>query len=311
MKIIFFGSDDFALVNLEKLLASDHEVVACVTRPDKPKGRGLKVAASPIADCALGRKLPLFQPEKITDASFIASLKEFQPDLFVVVAYGNILPPEILAIPYVCAMNVHASLLPQYRGAAPINWAIVNGDQETGVSIIKMNSQMDAGDIFSQAKQRIAPGDNAATLREKLAQLGAQLLVKTINSLEKNEYTLTAQDRRKVTLAPKLTKELGKIDWTKPASVIHDQVRGLVPWPGAFTTCQGKQIKVLESAVIAAPGKKANPGEIVELRSAGLLVATGEGNILLTRLHPESGKEMSSADFISGYKIKAGQSLGS
>ena len=307
MKIIFFGSDDFALVNLEKLLAAPgHEIVACVTQPDKPKGRGLKVTASPIKECALEKKLPLFQPDKITDPAFISSLKEFQCDLFVVVAYGKILPPEVLAIPYVCAMNVHASLLPNYRGAAPINWAIVNGDEETGVSIIKMNSQMDAGDIFSQAKCRIGPQDTAVTLRRTLAELGAQLLVKTINTLEKNEYTLTAQDRRKVTLAPKLSRELGKIDWTISAQDIYNQVRGLLPWPGAFSVCQGKQVKVLDADVLADLASGAPPGEVVEIRPNGVVIAAGEGSLLVKKVHPESGKEMPASDLVSGYRITTG-----
>jgi len=310
VKIVFFGSDDFALTNLEKLVASEHEVLACVTPSDKAKGRGLKVAASPIKEYALKGKIPFYQPDDLKDPRLLKELKEFRCDLFVVVAYGKILPIELLSIPYVCAMNVHASLLPKYRGAAPIHWALLNGEKETGVSVIKMNAQLDAGDIFAQAKVDIEENENAPSLRRRLAALGAELLLKTINSLEKNDYTLTAQDSRRVTLAPKLTKALGSIDWNKPVRVIHNQVRGLLPWPAAFSYYRGKLVKVVESQLVAGSSIPAEPGMIIEIRSEGLIVSTGEGGLLVKRVHPEAGREMDAKSFAVGYHMKAGDMLG-
>ncbi len=318
MKIIFFGSDDFALVNLERLLKSGHEVVACVTQPDRPRGRGLNVVASPIKERALEHKIVCFQPEDLKDNIFLLQVKSFKADLFVVVAYGKILPQEVLALPYLCAMNVHGSLLPKYRGAAPIHWAVIHGDEETGVSIIKMNAALDAGDIFAQAKIKIEKNDTSATLRQKMAVLGADLLVNTINTLEKNTYTLMAQDRSKVTLAPKLTKELGHIDWTNSATAIHNLARGLLPWPGAYTFFEGKQLKILETEVLvetpggpdASVGAAQAPGSITEIRPEGIVVAAKGGKLLVKKVHPESSKEMDAKSFTLGYKLMPGYVLG-
>lgn len=305
MKIIFFGSDDFALIHLEKLVQSEHQVVACVTQMDKPKGRGLRTEVSSIKQYALSREIEVFQPTHLKDEQLIKPLKSFQSDLFVVVAYGKILPLEILSIPYLCCMNVHASLLPQYRGAAPINWAIINGESEAGVSIIKMNSQMDAGDIFSQAEIKIEPEDTAVTLRSKMAKLGRGLLLKTIDSLEKNDYTLTAQDNLKASTAPKLTKELGLIQWNKPARSIHNLVRGLLPWPAAYTHFQGKLLKILQTEIISAVANSKQPGEILEINPQGFVVAASDGGLLIRQVHLESGKAMDAKSFALGHKLQA------
>ena len=306
MKIIFFGSDDFALTHLEKLGASEHEVVACVTQPDKAQGRGLRILASPIKEYAFKNKVPILQPGDLKEQGFTEQLKSYQCDLFVVVAYGKILPQEILALPYLCAMNVHGSLLPQYRGAAPINWAIINGDEETGVSVIKMNSQMDAGDIFAQAKVRIDPHDSAVTLRLKMAPLGAELLLKTINSLEKNAYTLAGQDNHKVTSAPKLTKQLGLIDWNKDAQSIHNLVLGLLPWPAAYTLFAGKMLKILETEVTAGDAGKFQPGQIAKIEKGGFIVTTGRNALLVRKVHPDSSQAMDAKSFISGQRLPVG-----
>jgi methionyl-tRNA formyltransferase len=309
VKIIFFGSDDFAAVHLKELLASEHQVLAVVTQPDRAKGRGLEVVLSPIKTIGLDAKLPVFQPENLKDKTFTEKMKSFNCDLFVVIAYGRILPPELLQVPYVCAINVHGSLLPKYRGAAPINWAIINGDKETGVSIIKMNAGMDAGDIFSQAKLKIDDSDTAASLRAKMAEAGKKLLLKTIDSFEKNAYTLNVQDSHAVTLAPKLTKELGKIDWQKSAVEVHNLVRGLVPWPSAYTGYQGKLLKILATE-IAKTDNKGKPGQVVEVTKDALIVATGKGSLALKKVQPESAKAMDIKSFVAGHKITAGFQFG-
>lgn len=309
MKIIFFGSDDFALVSFEKMVQSEHQVVACVTQADKPKGRGLHTGFSSIKQFALSRGIEVFQPAQLKDEQLIQQLKNFQSDLFVVVAYGKILPIEVLSVPYLCCMNVHGSLLPKYRGAAPVNWAIISGENETGVSIIKMNSQMDAGDIFAQAKIKIDPTDTALTLRAKMAVLGADLLLKTIDSLEKNAYTLAGQDASQISCAPKLTKELGQIQWNKPALSIHNLVRGLLPWPAAYTHFQGKVLKILETEIVSAAANSKQPGEVLEINPQGFVVATAEGGLLVRQVHLESGKAMDAKSFVLGHKLQAGARL--
>ena len=306
MKIIFFGSDDFALTNLEKLGTSGHAIVACVTQPDKAQGRGLKVLASPIKEFAVKRNIPVHQPADLNEQRFKEQLRSYHCDLFVVVAYGKILPLEVLSIPYLCAMNVHGSLLPKYRGAAPIHWAIINGDTETGISIIKMNAQMDAGDIFAQTKIKIDPQETAGGLRLKMAALGADLLVKTINSLEKNAYTLAAQDNTKATFAPKLTKELGLLNWTKDAASLANLIRGLLPKPAAYTYYIGKMLKVLEAEVLDSNAGKARPGEVIGIEKNSFIVQTGRGLLKILKVHLESSREMDAASFISGQRLKVG-----
>ncbi len=306
MKIIFFGSDDFAKAHLEYLFKSEHEIVACVTQPDKPKGRGLAVVSSPIKEWAAQHKIPVLQPEQIKNNDLIVKLRAFNPDLFVVIAYGKILPPELLQIPYVCAMNVHGSLLPKLRGAAPINWAIINGEKETGLSIIKMSPLMDSGDIFAQTKIKIEEVDTAVTLRAKMVALGPELLLKTINSLENNNYTLTVQDSRAVTLASKLTKELGRIDWNKKAIEIHNLVRGLLPWPCAHTLFKGKLLKIISTEVIMQDVSTRKPGVIVDINQKGLLVATAQNCLLIKEVHLESSKPMGAKIFLLGHRIDVG-----
>lgn len=305
MKIVFFGSDDFALTNLEALLASKHEIVACVTQPDKPKGRGLKVSESPLKDCALKHKIPVLQPTDLKDPAIVKQLKTYNSDLFVVIAYGKILPVEILQIPRTFSINVHGSLLPKYRGAAPINWAIINGEKETGVSIIKMNPQMDAGDILTQAKIPIEEKDDAGTLRAKLADLSAKKLIESILAIAKNSYVLSPQDHSKATLAPKLTKELGLIDWAQPAVKIHNLIRGLLPKPAAYTRYEGKTLKILETEVVSNFSKQSD-GMLMTISKVGFIVATGDGAILVKRIHLESSRAMEAAEFATGYKLPLG-----
>ena len=306
MKIIFFGSDDFAKAHLETLLSSEHKVVACVTQPDKPKGRGLHVVMSPIKESAQAHQIPFFQPESLKNPSLSEQLKEFKCDLFIVIAYGKILPAQFLQIPYVCAINVHGSFLPKYRGAAPINWAIINGEDETGISIIKMNATMDGGDIFAQEKIKIDRNDTAMSLRAKMMAQGPELLLKTINSLEDNNYTLTVQDSKAVTVAAKLTKELGHIDWNRSAHQIHNLVRGLNPWPSAYTFFKGKLLKILSTDVMMQDISSYKPGEIIGLHSKGFVVATMADALLVKQVHLESAKVMEASQFCLGHHVEVG-----
>lgn len=309
MKIIFFGSDDFAVVNLDAILKAGHEVAACVTSVDKPKGRGLAVTSSPVKAFAVDHKIALLQPEDLRDAKFVQQLKDYSAEIFVVIAYGKLLPPEVLLIPKICAINAHGSLLPKYRGAAPINWAIIHGEVETGISIIKLNPQMDAGDIIAQEKIPIAPTDTAVTLRAKLASLSAECLCGTIPSLLKKDFACFAQKKAEVTFAPKLKKELGLIDWRKSAKEIQNLVRGLLPWPTAYTFLNGKMFKILEVEAVLL-NSPAPPGQVADIVAHGFIVATGDEGLLIKRVHPESGKPMPAVDFARGHKVKPGMRLG-
>ncbi len=309
MKIVFFGSDDFAAENLRELLAQKFLVAACVTQPDRPSGRGLQVIASPIKQIAQEKQIPVFQPQNLKDEQFISELKGFKADLFVVIAYGNILPSSVLKIPKLFCVNVHGSLLPKYRGAAPVNWAIINGEKETGFSLIKMTPKMDAGEIIMQEKMFIADDESAQFLRVRMAKQSAVCLCRTIKKIETGDFSLTAQDESKVTYAPKLTKELGVVDWKKSAKETHDLVRGLLPWPGAYTSSQGKIFKILQSAVVCCEFSKV-PGTILEVAKEGIVVATGKDALLLKEVHPQSSKPMSASSFAAGQRIKAGEWLG-
>ena len=249
MRIIFFGSDDFAALHLEHLLSAGHEVLACVTGPDKPQGRGMKVSVSPIKQIALERQIPCLQPLFLNNKNIVDALKSYEADIFVVVAYGRLLTQEILDIPKMLCMNVHGSLLPKYRGAAPVNWAILNGDKETGVTIQKMALSLDAGGIIAQEKISIDGDENAAQLRKRMALAGAKLLVHVLDKHPSGKFSISPQDESKVTWAPKLTKEMGLIDWNRSARSMMDQVRGLQPWPGAYTFYNGKMLKINQAQI--------------------------------------------------------------
>ena len=307
MNIIFFGSDDFALVSLERLFRSNNKVLACVTQPDKPKGRGMKLQPSVIKEFAVRSKIPVLQPDFLRYDDVIEQLKAFQADLFIVIAYGKILPPEILLLPNIFCVNVHGSLLPKYRGAAPINWAIINGDKKTGVTVMKLNEMMDAGEIISQQEIDIAEDDTAISLRMKMAQIGAELLAETIATIENKTFKLTKQDFSMVTNASKLTKELGIIRWTEKAQTIHDLARGLLPWPGAFTFYKGKRLKVLETRIKDDKlPSAAMSGCILEIGKNGFVVAASDKPILVTQVHYEDGKPMNAYSFAQGHRLVPG-----
>jgi methionyl-tRNA formyltransferase len=306
MKIVFFGSDDFAAIHLESILNGPHEVVGVVTQPDKPQGRGMKIALSPLKEIALKHDLICLQPESLKDPLRVEQLKSLQADLFVVVAYGQILTSEVLALPKIFCINVHGSLLPQYRGAAPINWAILNGDKETGVTIQKMVLELDAGDIIAQEKMIIGLEETSAQLRSRMAMEGAKLLVQTLDKISKGQHHLAPQDPHRVSYAPKLSKDMGKIDWNRSAVAIHNQIRGLLPWPGTYTSFKGKALKILEASIVSGKGA---PGTILDISKQGFTIACGQEALLIKRVHMEAAKPVLAYDFIQGYRLSTGERL--
>ena len=306
MRIIFFGSDDFAAVHLEHLLTCGYELLACVTGPDKPQGRGMKLCVSPIKQIALERQIPCLQPLSLKDSSIIDVLKSYEADIFVVVAYGRLLTREILGLPKMLCMNVHGSLLPKYRGAAPVNWAILNGEKETGVTVQKMALALDAGDIIAQEKMFIDDDENADQLRKRMAQAGARLLVNVLDKRPSGQFSLNPQDETKATWAPKLTKEMGRIDWRTPARSIVNQVRGLQPWPGAYTFYDGKMLKITQAQISTQDTVKFTPGQVINVSRDGFHVACLTQALLIKEVQPEAGKVMPASSFVAGYKIAHG-----
>ena len=306
MRIVFFGSDDFAAVCLRELQQSSQRIVACVTGPDVQKGRGMKFALSPIKEFALEIDVPCLQPVTLKDTAVVEQLKGFNADVFVVVAYGRLLPQAVLDIPKKFCVNVHGSLLPQYRGAAPVNWAVINGDKLTGVTVQKMVLELDAGDIISQQVMPLNDQITSDVLRAEMAQVGAGLLVKTLHDIEAGAFNCTPQNKEEVTYAAKMTKELGLIDWKKPATQIERLVRGLRPWPGTYTLYKGKVLKILEVEPCMAQGQ---PGTIVDMAKDGFVVACGQDSLRVKKVHLEASKAVSAYDFIQGYKLKVGDQL--
>jgi len=311
MKIVFFGSAHFAVPALQALIKSGHELVCVVTQPDKKRGRHLHISGTDIKSMAVSARLKTFQPEDIKSKESVEFLNKLDADLFVIVAYGQILSQEVLDIPKIMPVNIHASLLPRYRGAAPINWAIINADKKTGVSIMYVSRKMDSGPVILQKELKIEDSDTAITIEDKLRLLGADLLMDALKIIDERNYKLLEQDEDKVILAPKLKKEDGLIDWSAPASAIHNQVRGVLPWPGAFTFFRGKMLKIFQTEVLPIfPNHKPAPGEVVRADKHGIVVACGRGFLSLKELQLEAGKRMPAQSFIVGHKIKAGDVLG-
>lgn len=308
MKIIFFGSDDFAAVSLEKLIAEHHQVLCVVSPPDRARDRN-KVTFLPVKMLALEHGIPIIQPEELEDRDFQDRLASFQADVFVVIAYGKIFPKKILDMPAQFCINVHASLLPKYRGAAPVNRAVINGEERTGITLIKMNERMDAGEMIAQDAVDIPDDMNARTLREHLADLGAKVLVRCLESLRADRITLTPQDERAATFAPKLDRDIEVINWMKPAWDIHNLVRGLAPRPGAYTMFKGRRLKILKTSVTDETASSDHPGTVVQLTKDGFLVACSRGRLLVRRVHPESSKAMDAVSFCVGHQVAAGDRL--
>ena len=306
MNILFMGTPDFAVPSLEALIEGGHTICGVFTQPDKPKNRGMKLQAPPVKECAQAHNIPVYQPVKLRDGTALALIQELAPELIVVAAYGRILPDDILAAPPKGCINVHSSLLPAYRGAAPINWAVLNGDRESGVTIMHMAHDLDAGDIISQASTPIDPNETVVSLHDRLARLGAELLVDTVAHIADGTATRTPQDHEKATLAPMLSRELSPMDFTRTAWQLHNQVRGLIPWPAAVTTLGDKRCKVF-SAVVLEEHTNAAPGTVLTVGKEGLTLACGEGTVLrIEELQPDGGKRMKAADFLRGHPIPVG-----
>lgn len=303
MKILFMGTPDFAVPSLEALATAGHQMVGAFSQPDKPKNRGMKLQPTPVKLCAQRLDIPVFQPAKLRDGTALETIRQLDPDLIVVAAYGRILPQEILDYPKLGCINVHSSLLPKYRGAAPIHWAILNGDQETGVTIMHMALALDAGDIISQQATPIDPDETVEELHDRLAKLGADLLVETVDKLADGTATRTPQEESQVTLAPMLSRALSPMDFTRPARSLHDQVRGLIPWPAAVTELGGIRCKILETTVLDETTGKV-PGSVVAADKTGLKLACGDGSVLrIDRLQADGGKRLAAADYLRGHTI--------
>ncbi|MFA5145056.1 MAG: methionyl-tRNA formyltransferase [Candidatus Omnitrophota bacterium] len=312
MKIIFFGSSQFAVPSLEALLASGHKVSCVVTQPDRKKGRGFHLEGTLVKALASKSGIAVYQPEVINTKESIKFLKDLSPDLFIVVSYGQILSREILEIPKIFSLNAHASLLPKYRGAAPISRAIINGDKSSGVTIMKMAEKMDAGPIILQEAVDIEDDDTTLTLEGKLSKRAAKLLIDSLKLIENKTYNLTAQEEDKVSLAPKLKKETGLINWEMPAQDINNVVRGCVGWPGAFTYYNGKLLKIYKARVIPSVSGSSNssPGEIIKADKENIIAAAGKDNLVIEELQIEGKRRMRAEEFIAGHKIKPGEQFG-
>ena len=311
-RIIFMGTPQLARVSLQALLAApDLEVVAVVTQADKPKGRDLKIQFPPVKELALAHQLPVLQPDRARHEPFILELEALRPDLIVVAAYGQILPARILDLPRYGCINVHTSLLPKYRGAAPIQWAILNDESQTGVSIMKMDVGMDTGPVLAQQTTPIEPRDNAQTLHDRLALLGADLLIRTIPGFISGALSPVPQPAEGVSYAPKIKKTDGLIRWEQPARMIWNRVRGLIPWPGAMThwaaANQTSMLKIWEAEPIE---EQAEPGRVLRADKNGIVVGCGQGALRILVLQREGGRRLSAQEFLAGHPIHPGQTLG-
>lgn len=308
MNLIFAGTPAFAVPALESLQRAGHVIRAVYTQPDRPAGRGRKLAAGAVKQCAQAHRLEIRQPEKIADEEF--RLRADAPEVMIVIAYGQLLPPTLLAVPRLGCLNVHASLLPRWRGAAPIARAIEAGDTETGVSIMLMETGLDTGPVLAQAQISILETDNAQMLHDRLAQLGAETLVTTLERLGRGNIAAQPQDAARASYAKKLRKEESPLDWSLPAAVLHRKIRALNPWPVASTTWHRKTLRTWEVGPLEKRHTQGRPGDIVQADGAGIRVQTGEGVLTLTRLQADGGKILAAADFLNGHKLAVGDRLG-
>ncbi len=305
MRVIFMGTPEFAVPSLESLLKSDDQVVGIITQPDRPKGRGQSLTSSPIKLIAERERLPLLQPTKMKDPGFLDALRAWKPDLITVAAFGRILPPAILNLPPRGCINVHGSLLPKYRGAGPIQWAIINGETETGITTMLMDEGMDTGAILLQERLPINVEDTAGTLSTRLAELGGRLLIKTITQLKAGTLVPRQQDHSQATLAPLLKKEDGVIDWAMSAMAIANRVRGLTPWPGAYTFA-GKERWTIWRAEAIAEQVNGLPGTVAQVTKDAVHVATGNGVLVLREVQPANRRRMTVSEYLAGHPISVG-----
>lgn len=333
MKVVFMGTPDFAVGALTAIVEAGHQVAAVVTQPDKPKGRGKEMQMTPVKQCALAHGIPVFQPVKIKEPEAVEQLRNYGADLFVVAAFGQILSEEILDMPKYGCVNIHASLLPKYRGAGPIQWSIINGEKITGVTIMQMEKGLDTGDMLFRRSVEIAPGETADTLHDKLAAAGAELIVEAIPKIEAGEVTPEKQRDEDSSYAKMLTKAMGRIDWSLEAEKLDCLIRGLISWPGASTVFRGKTLKIWEEEPVAeerlpadtepmlsaqasagqegnAMCKDAPPGTVVRVDRDAFYVQTGKGLLKIKAVQPEGKKRMAVKDFLLGYPVQAGDVFG-
>lgn len=309
MKIVYMGTPDFAVGPLESIIEAGHEVILVVTQPDREKGRGKEVVFSPVKECAVAHNIPVFQPEKIKKAEEVEFLKQYEADVFVVAAFGQILSKEILDMPRLGCVNIHASLLPKYRGAAPIQWAVIDGEEKTGVTIMRMDEGLDTGDILLQEEIILDAKETGESLFDRLAVLGSDTIVKALELMEKGELTPVPQDHDKSTYAKMLNKKMGVIDFNNSAVVIERLVRGLNSWPSAYTYINGKTLKIWEAEVIADALEGQN-GQVVKVSKNSFFVKCAEGMLEIMSLQLEGKKRMNAGEFMRGYDIHEGMILG-
>ena len=300
--LVFMGTPEFAVASLRGLLAAKAPISLVVTQPDRPKGRGKKIVAPPVKLLAEAEGIPVYQPQKVKSGEAIERIAALAPPCIVVVAYGQLLSAEILALPPLGAVNVHASLLPKYRGPAPIHWALIHGEEKTGITTMLMDVGMDTGDILMQSEVPIEPKDTAGTLHDRLAEEGAKLLVETLHLLKKGAVIPRAQDDSQASVAPMLVKEDGEIDWNDEAKKICCRIRGLDPWPGGFTLWQGKRLKLFGCQPLAK-ATRAKPGTVIAANEGGLQIASGKGAVLIKTLQLEGRRSLPVADFLRGYSL--------
>lgn len=310
MRVIFMGTPDFATGTLEEIVKAGHEVVGVVTQPDKPKGRGKTMMPTPVKETALKYNLPVYQPKKVREPEFVELLRSLKPDVMVVAAFGQIITKEILEMPKHGCINVHASLLPAYRGAAPIQWAVINGDKESGVTIMQMDEGIDTGDMIEKAVVPIAEDETGGSLFDKLSHTGAKLCVKVLRDLEEGTAVREKQPEESTTpYAKMIDKKMGEVDWKKSAKEIEQLIRGLNPWPSAYTKVHGKTLKLWKAKVLLETSQM-NPGQIVKITKDSLAVQTGQGMLEIQELQLEGKKRMDTSSFLRGYALAEGESLG-
>ena len=305
MRLIFMGTPDFAVPSLKKLIASSHEILAVITVPDRPKGRGLKMVGSPVKQAALSENLTVLQPDNLKNPSFLNQLHQYGADCFVIVGF-RILPPDVFEIPEKGSFNLHASLLPKYRGAAPIQWAIIQGEKETGVTTFRLKKKVDTGDIYLQEKIEIHENETCGELHDRLAVLGADLVLKTVGLIDRG-YTRLKIQQGDTSPAPKITPEVCAIDWNKSAVIIHNQIRGLSPYPGAFTFWNSKRLKIYRSCVHTChPSGGHTAGTVLKTDGKKLIITTGEDTLSVEALQIEGKRRMTAEEFLHGYPIRPG-----
>ena len=310
MRIVFMGTPEFAVPSLEALLRSQDQIVGVVTQPDRPKGRGQVLTPPPVKLLCQREGLPFLQPAKMKDPAFLDALRAWEPDLIVVTAFGRILPPVILEIPPKGCINVHASLLPKYRGAAPIQWAVIKGERETGITTILMDVGMDTGDILLREVVAIDPDDTGGSLSVRLAEVGGRLLVETVRCMKEGSLTPIPQDHAQATMAPLLKKEDGLIDWRRRAAEIANQVRGLSPWPGAYTFVSEERWTICRASAEPRSAGTQPMGTLLRADKDGIVVATGDGTLAIEELQPANSRRMTPAQYLAGHPLKPGSILG-